>query len=192
MSTFGKVAMAGMPSLAARSASLTARSMRHAEDARHGRDLLAAVLAVDDEDRPDQIVDRQPVFLHQPARPVGLAHAAQSPRAGDLVDGAGGCLPGEGEFVHRNAPEWRASSTGWPRMWQITVRHAPLTRLDPPAFSTSVPAGTGERDSGRMDFGGGDQIRFERAGKAGIVTLTRPEGAECADPPDGQGAWRAR
>lgn len=26
-----------------------------------------------------------------------------------------------------------------------------------------------------MDFGGGDEIRFERAGKAGIVTLTRPQ-----------------
>lgn len=26
-----------------------------------------------------------------------------------------------------------------------------------------------------MDFGGGDQIRFERSGKAGIVTLTRPK-----------------
>ncbi|EHK56316.1 enoyl-CoA hydratase/isomerase family protein, partial [Allomesorhizobium alhagi] len=26
-----------------------------------------------------------------------------------------------------------------------------------------------------MDFGGGDEIRFERSGKAGIVTLTRPK-----------------
>ncbi|MCX7305272.1 MAG: enoyl-CoA hydratase/isomerase family protein [Hyphomicrobiales bacterium] len=26
-----------------------------------------------------------------------------------------------------------------------------------------------------MDFGGGDQIRFERSGKAGVVTLTRPD-----------------
>ena len=26
-----------------------------------------------------------------------------------------------------------------------------------------------------MDFGGGDEIRFEREGKAGIVTLTRPK-----------------
>ncbi len=26
-----------------------------------------------------------------------------------------------------------------------------------------------------MDFGGGDEIRFERTGKAGIVTLTRPK-----------------
>jgi enoyl-CoA hydratase len=25
-----------------------------------------------------------------------------------------------------------------------------------------------------MDFGGGDEIRFERLGRAGIVTLTRP------------------
>jgi enoyl-CoA hydratase len=30
-------------------------------------------------------------------------------------------------------------------------------------------------DSGIMDFGGGDQIRFERLGVAGIVTLTRPD-----------------
>src|SRR5690606_9489552 len=27
----------------------------------------------------------------------------------------------------------------------------------------------------RMDFGGGDEIRFERIGKAGVVTLTRPK-----------------
>jgi enoyl-CoA hydratase/carnithine racemase len=26
-----------------------------------------------------------------------------------------------------------------------------------------------------MDFGGGDEIRFERVGRAGIVTLTRPQ-----------------
>ena len=26
-----------------------------------------------------------------------------------------------------------------------------------------------------MDFGGGDEIRFERVGKAGVVTLTRPK-----------------
>ncbi|MGO4839539.1 enoyl-CoA hydratase/isomerase family protein, partial [Rhizobiaceae sp. 2RAB30] len=26
-----------------------------------------------------------------------------------------------------------------------------------------------------MDFGGGDDIRFERVGKAGVVTLTRPK-----------------
>ncbi|TIN49984.1 MAG: enoyl-CoA hydratase/isomerase family protein, partial [Mesorhizobium sp.] len=26
-----------------------------------------------------------------------------------------------------------------------------------------------------MDFGGGDEIRFERLGKAGVVTLTRPQ-----------------
>ena len=25
-----------------------------------------------------------------------------------------------------------------------------------------------------MDFGGGDEIRFERSGLAGVVTLTRP------------------
>ena len=26
-----------------------------------------------------------------------------------------------------------------------------------------------------MDFGGGDEIRFERMGEAGVVTLTRPD-----------------
>ncbi len=26
-----------------------------------------------------------------------------------------------------------------------------------------------------MDFGGGDEIRFERIGQAGVVTLTRPQ-----------------
>src|SRR6185312_245492 len=33
----------------------------------------------------------------------------------------------------------------------------------------------GLEDSLRMDFGGGDEIRFERIGQAGVVTLTRPQ-----------------
>ena len=30
-------------------------------------------------------------------------------------------------------------------------------------------------DSERLDFGGGDEIRFERTGRAGVVTMTRPQ-----------------
>ncbi len=93
-STFGKVAMRRDAELCRALGLLDGEVDGQAEDAGHGGDLLAAVLAVDDEDRPDQVVDGQPVLLHQPARPVGLAHAAQPARAGDLVDGAGRRLAG--------------------------------------------------------------------------------------------------
>jgi hypothetical protein len=51
----------------------------------------AAIMQADagagnDEDRPNQVVHRQPVLLHQPARPVGLAVAPHAAVAGDLVD----------------------------------------------------------------------------------------------------------
>ena len=61
----------------------------HAVDAGHGIDRLDDAGAGNDEDRPDQVVDRQPVFLHHPARPVGLAVAAHAAMAGDEVNGIG-------------------------------------------------------------------------------------------------------
>ena len=42
--------------------------------------------AVDHEDRPDEIVDGERGFAHQPPRPVGAAVAAQASAAGDSVD----------------------------------------------------------------------------------------------------------
>ncbi len=91
----GKVASAGMPSFAARSASLTARST----DRRNtpGMAAISSRLFSPSIRKIGQIRSstRQPVLLHQPARPVGLAHAPQPARAGDLVDGARG-LAGAG------------------------------------------------------------------------------------------------
>ena len=39
-----------------------------------------------------------------------------------------------------------------------------------------------------MDFGGGDEIRFERVGKAGVVTLTRPDALNALTHPM---SWRS-
>ncbi len=44
----------------------------------HGGDGLAAVVAVDHKDRPDQIGRRKPVLGHQPPGPVMAAEATQS------------------------------------------------------------------------------------------------------------------
>ncbi len=52
----------------------------------HGADRLPAVLAVDHEDRPDQVVDGERGLTHEAARPVGAAVAAQPTAAGDAVD----------------------------------------------------------------------------------------------------------
>ena len=49
-------------------------------DAGHRGDGGALVVAVDHEQRPDQIVRGQDVFPHQPARPFGLAVAARPNR----------------------------------------------------------------------------------------------------------------
>src|SRR5690606_20750975 len=65
-------------------------------------DGLAAVLALGQEQRPDQVVDRQRGLAHQPARPVGLAHAPQAARGGDLVDAALQDGAGRGMSVHRD------------------------------------------------------------------------------------------
>ena len=62
---------------------------RHALDAGHGGNVLGAVFALYHEDRPDQVVHRQPCFLDKAARPVGLAHAAQAARTCDFIDRAG-------------------------------------------------------------------------------------------------------
>jgi hypothetical protein len=61
----------------------------HAADTGHRGDRLHDIGAGDDEDRPDQVVHRQPIFLHQAARPVRLAVAAHPPVAGDLIDDIG-------------------------------------------------------------------------------------------------------
>ena len=45
-------------------------------DARHRGDGIARVVAVDDEERPDEVVDGQHVLAHEAAGPVGLAVAA--------------------------------------------------------------------------------------------------------------------
>ncbi len=58
----------------------------HAVDARHGGDGIDDVRARHHEDRPDEIVDRQAVLLHETARPIGLAVAPHAAVAGDLVD----------------------------------------------------------------------------------------------------------
>ncbi len=58
----------------------------HAVDAGHGRDRLDDAGTGDQEDRPDQIVDGQPVFLHQASGPIGLAVASHAPMSGDLIN----------------------------------------------------------------------------------------------------------
>ena len=55
--------------------------------ARHRGDRRARIVAVDHEQRPDQIVRGQHVFPHQPARPFRLAVAA---RADHEIEGRGG------------------------------------------------------------------------------------------------------
>ncbi len=59
---------------------------RIALDAGHGFHGLGNAGAIGQEERQDKIIDRQPGFLHEPARPVGLAHAAQASAAGDVID----------------------------------------------------------------------------------------------------------
>ena len=51
---------------------------RHPVDPRHRRHRLDPVLVVMDEQRPDQIVDREPALRDQAARPVVAAVAAQA------------------------------------------------------------------------------------------------------------------
>ena len=55
----------------------------------HGGDGLGPFLAVDDENRPDQVVSRQHIFAHQPARPFGFAVAARTVRQPKLFSGGG-------------------------------------------------------------------------------------------------------
>ena len=59
-------------------ASLGVTNHRKPVNARHRGDGGCDVLALDDENRPDQVVDGQHVFAHQPARPVRLAVAART------------------------------------------------------------------------------------------------------------------
>ncbi len=59
-------------------------------DARHRGDRLTRLVAVHDEERPDQVVGREHVLAHHPPRPVG---AAVAPHADGQVE-RGGRLPG--------------------------------------------------------------------------------------------------
>ena len=74
-----------MPSSTARSAAVDGLVDRQALDAGHRRHRLAHLVAVDEEDRPDQVVDRQRRFAHQPPRPVGAAVAPHAAPAEDRV-----------------------------------------------------------------------------------------------------------
>ena len=62
-------------------------------DAGHRGDAVALVVAVDHEQRPDQVVGGQDVFPHQPARPFGLAVAARADRQIEGGGGEGGLRP---------------------------------------------------------------------------------------------------
>ena len=53
---------------------------RVAHHARHGVDRHTLVFAVDDEGRPDQVVDRKLVLGNQPAHPVARAVAPHTDR----------------------------------------------------------------------------------------------------------------
>ena len=57
----------------------------HAVDAGHRGDGIDDAVARNEEDRPDQVVGGQPVFLHHAPRPVGLAVAPHPPMPRDLV-----------------------------------------------------------------------------------------------------------
>ena len=58
---------------------------RQPVDAGHRWDRLAHGVAGDDEDRPDQVVDRERRFAHQPSRPVGFPVASHAASAEDAV-----------------------------------------------------------------------------------------------------------
>ena len=57
----------------------------HPENAGHGGDRVHDVRSWHNEDRPDEVVDRQTVLLDHPALPVGLAQAAHAPVSGNCV-----------------------------------------------------------------------------------------------------------
>ena len=69
-SVLGKSAMAGMPSRAACSALATTLSIGQPLDARHRGDGHALVGALDDEQRPDQVVDAEAMLGDEAARPA--------------------------------------------------------------------------------------------------------------------------
>ena len=79
---------------------------RQALDARHGGDFLPYILAIDDEDRPDQIVGREHILAHQAARPFRAAVAARPVRQHHPVGriGIGWCghRLGSGSFLPRS------------------------------------------------------------------------------------------
>ena len=74
-------------------------------DARHRGDAGALVVAVDHEQRPDQIVGGENVFPHQPARPFRLAVAAGADRQIEAGGGEGG-LPARRVAHFDRTPEF--------------------------------------------------------------------------------------
>ena len=76
-------------------------------DAGHGGDRLAPLLALANEQRPDQIVHREHVLGHQPPRPFGLAVAARADREIETVRAA------------RSATGFRCSTRALPVMGGI-------------------------------------------------------------------------
>ena len=75
-------------------------------DARHRSDRNALFLAVDQEERPDEVGGRQDVFRNQPPRPFRLAVAARALRQ---VETAAVAMR-EGLFMRAAAP-WRGLYT---------------------------------------------------------------------------------
>ena len=86
-----------MPSAAARSAATTALVDRIAVDAGHGGDRLGYSRALDKEDRPDQVIDRQGRLAHQPAGPVGPPVSSHAPAGEDFRHVRLGGRTGRGE-----------------------------------------------------------------------------------------------
>ena len=76
-------------------------------DAGHRGHLVAALVAVDEENRPDQIVGRQNVFTRQATRPLGLAVAA---RAMDQIEARWHGATSTTENRKRKRPAGRAPS----------------------------------------------------------------------------------
>ena len=82
---------------------------------RHGVDVLAPVRALAQENRPDQIIDGQLVFLNQTSRPIRLAHASQAAALRDFIDcSCRACLK-RWMFVH----DCSAATLAFPRCLEL-------------------------------------------------------------------------
>ena len=189
----------GCPAPAARSATGSSRSTDSRSMPGHGGDRLPLALAVEDEQRLDQVGGCQPVLGHQAPAPAVLTQPAQRVRGI-------GCwrheVPG---LAHRRPPEaghWRCMSgcsIGATGRTQCAPGKAVSCGLTPlRAVATSMAAVPGSPTHGvRPDavsaydraFIGyaaalslascmtepGQEIRFERRGALGIVILDRPQ-----------------